>query len=121
MVLCQSLFEFLSVRFGITQHLLVTFLKSLAGRSRRSQGIDAGAEIDDFRRINTRSLSPRMDISTMLSVQNVSYNRTIEISTNVTSERMAVTRHRDRASFNISILTGLRASPIVGFQISLPK
>src|SRR5262245_29244793 len=121
MVLCQSLFEFLSVRFGIMQHLLVTFLKSLACWSRRSQGIDAGAEIDDFRRINARFLSPRIDVATMLSVQGVSYDRTIEISTNVTSERMAVTRHINRASFNISILTGVRSSPIVGFQISLPK
>jgi len=121
MVLCQGLFEILSVRLRITHHLLVAFLKSLAGRSRRSQGIDAGAEIDDFCRINARSLSPRMDVSTMLSVQSVSYDRTIEISTNVTSERMAVTRHINRASFNISILTGVRSSPIVGFQISLPK
>src|SRR5262245_20435413 len=121
MMLCQSLFEFLSIRVGIAQHLVVTFLKSLAGGSRRSQGIDAGAEIDDLRRINARSLSPSIDISTMLAVQSLSYNRTIEISTNVTSERMAVIRHRDRASFNISILTGVRSSPIVGFQISVPK
>src|SRR5262245_44134103 len=121
MVLRQSLFEFLSVRFGITQHLLVTFLKSLACQNRRSQGIDAGAEIDDLCRINARSPSARKYVSTMLSVQSVFYNRTIEISTNVTSERIAVTRHRDRASFNISILTGVKSSPIVGFQISLPK
>src|SRR5215510_16145398 len=58
MVLCQGLFEILSVRLRITHHLLVAFLKSLAGQSRRSQGIDAGAEIDDLRRINARSLSP---------------------------------------------------------------
>src|SRR5215470_12573559 len=121
MVLCQSRFELLSVGFGITQHSLVAFLKSLARRSRRSQGIDVGAEIDDLRRINARSLSPSIDISTMLSVQSVSYDRSVEVSTNVTSERMAVTRHRNRASFSISILTGVNSSPIVGFQISLPK
>src|SRR5262245_1739476 len=121
MVLCQSLFKFLSVRFGITQHLPVAFLKSLACQSRRSQGIDAGAKINDLCRINARSPSARKDVSTMLSVQSLSYDRIIEISMNVTSERMAVTRHRDRASFSISILTGLNSSPIVGFQTSLPK
>src|SRR5262245_27423480 len=121
MVLCQGLFELLSVRFRITHHLLVAFLKSLAGQSRRSQGVNAGAKIDDLCRINARSPSARKDVSTMLSVQSVFYDRTIYISMNVTSERMAVTRHRDRASFSISILTGLNSSPIVGFQTSLPK
>src|SRR5262247_511813 len=118
MVLCQSLFEFLSVGFGITQHPLVAFLKSLARRSRWSQGIDASAEIDDLLRSNARSLSPSIDISAVLSVQSVSYDRSAEVSTNVTSERMAVTRHINRPSFSISILTGVKSSPIVGFQIS---
>src|SRR5262245_46949095 len=121
MVLCQSFFEFLPVGFGIMQHLLVASLKSSASRGRRSQGIDAGAEIDDLRRINARSPSARKDVSTMLSVQSVSYERTIDISINITSERMAVTRHKNRASLSISILTGVKSSPIVGFQISLPK
>src|SRR5262245_55149332 len=101
MVLCQSLFEFLSVRFGVTQQLLVAFLKSLASQSRWSKGIDAGAEIDDLSRINVRSSSAHKDVSTMLSVQSLSYDRTIEISINITSERMAVTRHMNRPSFNI--------------------
>lgn len=121
MALCQGLFQFLSARVGITQDLLVASLKRLAGRGWRSQGIDAGAEIDDLRRINESSLTPRIDVSTMLSVESVSYNRSVEISTNVTSDRMAVTRHIDRASFNISISTGVKSSPIVGLQISLPK
>src|SRR5262245_63827491 len=103
MVFCQGLFEILSVRLRITHHLLVAFLKSLAGQSRRSQGIDARAEIDDLRRINARSLSPSIDISAMLSVQSVSYDRSAEISTNVTSERMAVSRQIKRASSSIPI------------------
>src|SRR5262245_66443301 len=117
MVLCQSRFELLSVGFGITQHILVAFLKSLAGRGRRSQGIDAGAEIDDLSWINARSLSPSVDISTMLSVQSLSYDRTIEISTNVTSERMAVTKHINCPSFSILILTGVKSSPTGGITI----
>src|SRR5262245_21145253 len=121
MAVRQSLFELLSVRLRITHHLLVAFLKSLAGQSRRSQGVNAGAKIDDLCRINARSPSGRKDVSAMLSVQSMFYDRTIEISTNVTSERMAVIRHINRASFNISILTGVKSSPIVGFQISLPK
>lgn len=121
MVLCQSLFELLSVRFGITQYLLVAFLKSLARRSRGPQGVDTSAKIYDLGRANASLLSPRVDIPTMLPVDLRSYRAAVEISTNVTSERIAVTRHRDRASFNISILTGVKSSPIVGFQTSLPK
>ena len=121
MVFCQGFSEFLSIRVGIAGNISIAFLKRFPGRSRRSQGIDASAEIDDRCRIYAYLPSPRIDIPTMFSVQWVFYNRAAEISTNVTSESMAVTRHRDRASFNMSTLTGVKSSPMVGFETSLPK
>jgi hypothetical protein len=103
------------------QHICKAFLKSYAGRTRRSQGIDASAEIDDCCRINSYLPSPRIDIPTVLAVERVFYNMAAEISTNVASDRRAVTRHKDRPSFNMSMLTGAKSSPMVGFQTSLPK
>ncbi len=111
MAFCQSLFKFFSVGIGITRNLFIASLKSLAGGSRGPQGIDAGAKINDLRRVNTRLLSPRVDIPTVLPVDLRFYGAAVEISTNVTSERMAVTRHRHRASFSMVILTGVTSSP----------
>ena len=121
MAVCQSLLKFFSVGIGITRDLFIAFLKSLAGGSRGPQGVDTSAKIYDLGRVNASLLSPRVDIPTMLPVDLRCYRAAVEISTNVTSERMAVTRHKDRASFNISILTDVKSSPIVGFQTSLPK
>ena len=121
MALRQRLLQFLSVGIGITGNLLIAFLKSSTGASRRPQGIDAGAKIYDLGRVNLRLLSPRADVPTVLPVDLRFYRETVEISTNVASERMAVTRHRQRASFSMVILTGVKSSPRVGFQISLPK
>ena len=111
MALCQSLLKFLSVGIGITRNLFIAFLKSFADGSRRPQGIDAGAKIYDLSRVNARLLSPRVDIPTVLPVDLGFYRAAVDISTNVTSDRMAVIRHRHRASFSMVILTGVQSSP----------
>src|SRR5215470_11799312 len=111
MPLCQSVSKFFSVRIGIAYYLSVAFFEGLARGSRRPQRIDAGAEVNNFSRVETSFPGPGIDGPSMLSIESGLYGRAIEISAKVVSERVAVTRHRTRASFNIPILTGARSSP----------
>lgn len=111
MPLRQSLSKFFSIRIGIACYLAVAFLEGFARRSRRPEGVDAGAEVNNIGRVNASFLSPGIDSPSMLSIELGFYRRAFEISAKVMSERVAVTRHRTRASFNIPILTGARSSP----------
>ena len=97
---------------GIAGDFPVAFQKGLPSRCRRPYSIDAGAEVDNLIAIDARGARPGIDVPTVFSVDRRFYEWAIDISTKITSERMAVTRHKDRASFNISILTGVTSSPI---------
>src|SRR5437016_978941 len=111
MAFCQSFLKFFSVGIRIMRNLFIAFLKRPAGGCWGPQWIDTGAKIYDLSRVNASLLSPRPDIPTVLPVELTFYRAAVEISTNVMSERMAVTRHRHRASFSMAILTGVKSSP----------
>src|SRR5438132_116644 len=100
------------MEIGIAGDFPIAFQKGLPSRCQRPYSIDASAEVDDLINIDTRCERPDINVPTMFSVDRRFYERAADISTKITSERMTVTRHKDRASFNISILTGVTSSPI---------
>lgn len=112
MSLSQSVFEFFSIGIGIARDFSVALYKSLVRRCWRPQWIDAGAEIKNLTGFDAGALRPPIDITAVCSVELRLYPRVVASSAKVASERIAVTRHKTRPSFNISILTSVKSSPI---------
>ena len=112
MTLSESGPEPLSVGIRIARDVAVAVDESLARSGRRSERIDAGAKIKNLAGFNAGALRPPIDITPVFSVEPRLYPRVVDSSAKVASERIAVTRHMTRPSFNISILTGVKSSPM---------
>jgi len=65
----QGFFEFIAVGIGIARDVGVALDECLARRSRRSQRIDAGAEVDKFTGFDAGALRPALDVAAMTSVE----------------------------------------------------
>lgn len=104
----QTNLEVFTVCIRITPEFVVALAKGPAHEARRTQRIDARAEIKNLVAIDARALRPALDVAAVSTIDQL---RAIDSSAKVASESIAVTRHRARPSFSISISIGCTSSP----------